>query len=125
MPKPKFPKFNVKDGNDAAVIRDEVENLTDYVCEVEAWTVLSATKEKALKSALEWVPYAIRQLTAARTRLSSTEKDAIEDVQAALDLLYSFEPKIKAIILTNEDLKREAKEKKEKEKANEVAVTSP
>ncbi|KAI1464241.1 uncharacterized protein F4812DRAFT_443874 [Daldinia caldariorum] len=125
MELPSFLKFDIEDEDEAALFREEAEVLVDYVCEIEAWTVLSSEQEKILDSALEWVPYAIRQLNDADARIPSTKEGAIKEIQAALGLLHAFEPKVKAILLTSEDLKREAKAKEEELKVREVAVESP
>ncbi|KAK6949185.1 hypothetical protein Daesc_009259 [Daldinia eschscholtzii] len=125
MEKPGFPNFDVWDEDDAAVILELVESLANYVADIEAWTVPSLGAEETLISALKWVPYAIRQLNAASSRLRNTRKKAMDDIQAALDILRAFEPKIKNIIQTNEELKKEAEEKERQEKEREFAVESP
>ncbi|KAI1475627.1 hypothetical protein K445DRAFT_20600 [Daldinia sp. EC12] len=125
MGKPGFPNFDVWDEDDAAVILELVESLANYVADIEPWTVLSLGAEETLISALKWGPYAIRQLNAASSRLSNTRKEAMNEIQAALDILHAFEPKIRNIIQTNEEMKKEAEDKEIQEKEREFAVESP
>lgn len=75
--------------------------------------ILSDDAESTLITALNWMPYAIRQLNDARVRLVNTNEGAWYDVQTALNLLRIFQPKIESVLEYNEELKEEAKEKEE------------
>ncbi|KAI1657693.1 hypothetical protein F4813DRAFT_389430 [Daldinia decipiens] len=113
MTKPGFPEFSVQDEDDAAEILAEMFVLSDYVCDLEPWVILSDDAESTLISALDWMSYAVRQLNDARVRLVNTNEGAWYDVHTVLNLLRIFQPKIESVLEYNEELKKEAKAKEE------------